>query len=63
MRRHYAKECRASIEAVTCNTAQCRICGQTYRRSKNYGKEGWQLKQNDNCLIEYIRANKGEYKA
>ena len=57
MERHYAKECRANIEIVTGNTAQCRVCGQTYKRVKCYGKEGWSMK-NDDSLLEYIRNHK-----
>lgn len=55
MVRHFAKECRANIEIITPETAQCRICGQTYQRSRNYGKVGWQLRGDDNRLLEYIR--------
>ena len=61
MKRHYAKECRANIDVITCNTAQCRICGQTYKHSRNYGKDGWQLKEADNRLIEYIHEHEKEY--
>lgn len=56
--KHFAKECRASIEVITPNTAQCRICGQTYKRSRNYGKDGWQRKNDDNRLLEYIKDHK-----
>ena len=55
---HTAKECRNNIEVITSGTAQCKICGQTYKRSKNYGKSGWQKKEDDNSLIEYIRIQK-----
>jgi len=60
--RHTAKECRENIEIATSGTAYCRICGQSYRRSKNYGRAGWQKKENDNRLIEYIRAQRKEAK-
>ena len=55
MDKHTGKECRASIDVITGNTAQCRICGQTYKRVRNYGKPGWQARGDDNSLIEYIR--------
>jgi len=55
MGKHTAKECRANIEIVTPGHAYCRICGQTYKRTYHYGKEGWQRKEDDNRLIEYIR--------
>jgi len=58
MKEHHAKECRASIEIITPTTASCRICGQTYKRTYYYGKAGWQMKADDNRLIEYIREHK-----
>lgn len=57
MTKHDAKECRANIEIITSNTAQCRICGQTYKRTNYYGKTGWQLKEDDNRLSEYIKTH------
>ena len=55
MKRHTAKECRDNVEVITPETAQCQICGQTYKRSRNYGKEGWQVKEGDDRLYEYIK--------
>ena len=61
MQKHYAKECRESIEIITPITAQCRICGQLYRRSRFYGKDGWQLDKDDNRLSQYINEHKHEF--
>ena len=58
MKEHTLKECRANIEIVTPNTAICSICGQSYKRSFNYGKAGWQRKEGDNRFLEYIRVTK-----
>jgi len=58
MNKHYAKECRANIETITTEAAQCRICGQTYKRVRRWGKDGWQLRDDDNRLLEYIRSHK-----
>ncbi len=57
---HYAKECRASIEIITPEMAQCPICGQTYKRTNYYGKVGWQKQGDDNRLYEYIMGRKGK---
>jgi len=61
MKRHYAKECRANIEVITPNTAQCKICGQTYRRTNYYGKQGWKMREDDDSLIQYIRQNESNF--
>jgi len=61
MKGHYAKECRAGIIVVTTQSAYCPICGQRYKRTRYYGKDGWRADPNDNSLYSFIQANKHLY--
>lgn len=61
MQKHYYKECRASIEVVTSNHAYCRVCGQGWHKTYNWGKDGWGMDKDDNRLSEYVATHKAEY--